>query len=268
MPAGIIRSYLEVRNLSFAYGNQAVLRDVGFTLQPGELLGMLGPNGAGKSTLFRCILGLEKNHTGQVLLDGTGIETRSPTVLAKQIAYVPQTHYPSFNYAALDMVLMGTAAQGREWALPRTAQRQAAEEALEQVGISHLRQRSFRQLSGGEQQLVLIARALAQKATLLIMDEPTANLDYGNQIRVLFQVKTLSRNGYGIILSTHNPDHAFLFTDRVVALHNTRIAAAGPPAEVLTPELIALLYGVQVLIRQDEQGVLSCTPVLPTAASS
>ncbi|MDR1955679.1 MAG: ABC transporter ATP-binding protein, partial [Treponema sp.] len=176
MPHTQIAASLEVRNLSFAYGKHRVLQDVGFTVQPGELLGMLGPNGAGKSTLFRCILGLEKNHTGQVLLEGKGIETKSPAALAKQIAYVPQTHYPSFNYSALDMVLMGTAAQGKEWSLPSRAQRQGAEEALERLGIAQLRLRSFRQLSGGEQQLVLIARALAQKAPLLVMDEPTANL--------------------------------------------------------------------------------------------
>jgi iron complex transport system ATP-binding protein len=253
---------LEVRNLSFAYGAQEVLRDVSFTLEQGELLAMLGPNGAGKSTLFRCVLGFERNYAGEVLLNGAGIKTKSPAELARHIAYVPQTHYPSFNYSALDMALMGTASQGKEWSLPGAAQREAAEEALERMAISHLRERGFRSLSGGEQQLVLIARALAQKARLLVMDEPTANLDYGNQIRLLFQIKALSRQGYSIILSTHNPDHAFLFADRVLALHNHRVAASGPPGEVLSAGLIETLYGVRVLIHRDGQGTLSCTPCI------
>jgi iron complex transport system ATP-binding protein len=256
---------LEVRDLSFSYGDRRVLQDVGFRLGAGELLGMLGPNGAGKSTLFRCILGLEKKHTGKILLNGEDIETKHPEDLARLIAYVPQTHYPSFNYSALDMVLMGTAAQGNAWSVPGPRQKKAAEEALEQMGMAGFRDRGFRQLSGGEQQLVLIARALAQQARFLVMDEPTANLDYGNQLRVLFQVKALSRQGYSIILSTHNPDHAFLFTDRVLALHHKRIAASGPPGEVLTAELIRTLYGVPVAIRRDERGGISCVPVLPDA---
>jgi iron complex transport system ATP-binding protein len=263
----VVSVVLEVKNLSFAYGPHQVLKDVSFTMKGGELLGMLGPNGAGKSTLFRCILGLEKVHTGLVLLEDGNIETKSPAELARKIAYVPQIHYPSFNYSVLDMVLMGTAAQGKEWALPNVRQKRHAEEALERLGMASFGNRGFRQLSGGEQQLVLIARALAQQARLLIMDEPTANLDYGNQIRVLLRVKDLSREGYSIILSTHNPDHAFLFADRVLALHNNHIAASGTPAEVLTEELIHTLYGIRVRLRKDEQGILSSVPVIEQVIS-
>jgi iron complex transport system ATP-binding protein len=253
---------LEVKKLCFSYGSNEVLRDIAFTIGEGELVGMLGPNGAGKSTLFRCILGLEKNYSGEIFLDGQPIEKQSPETLARRIAYVPQTHYPSFNYSAFDMVLMGTAAQGREWAQPGESQKENALAAMARLGITRFIDRGFRQLSGGEQQLVLIARALAQKATLLVMDEPTANLDYGNQLRVLMQIKELSRSGYGVLLSTHNPDHAFLFADRVLALHERGLAASGPPASVLTADLIQRLYNVEVRLRRDEQGVLSCVPVL------
>ncbi|MDR2404594.1 MAG: ABC transporter ATP-binding protein [Spirochaetaceae bacterium] len=251
---------LEVRRLSFSYGDHQVLRDISFSLEQGELVGMLGPNGAGKSTLFRCMLGLERNYTGEVQLNGGEIKTKGPAELSRHIAYVPQIHYPSFNYSALDMVLMGTASQGREWSLPGRSQRKAAEEALDRLGIAHLRERGFRYLSGGEQQLVLIARALAQQARILMMDEPTANLDYGNQIRLLLQIKALSRQGYSIILSTHNPDHAFLCAGRVLALQDRGLAASGPPAEVLTAGLIESLYGIRVLIHRDQQGTLSCVP--------
>jgi len=251
---------MEVRDLSFAYGDHVVLRDVSFGLEEGKFLGLLGPNGVGKSTLFRCILGLEKKHSGKILVAGEGIEKKSPADLARKIAYVPQTHYPSFNYSALDMVLMGTAAQGREWSVPGNREKQAAREALELMGVGRSWLPGIPLLQGGEQQLVLIARALVQQAKLLIMDEPTANLDYGNQLRILAHIKGLSAQGYSIILSTHNPDHAFLFADQVMALHNNRIAASGPPGEVLTADLIALLYGIPVCIRRDETGVMNCVP--------
>jgi iron complex transport system ATP-binding protein len=160
------------------------------------------------------------------------------------------------------MVLMGTASRGREWSIPGNRERRAAEAALDRLGIADLRFREFAFLSGGEQQLVLIARALVQEAKLLVMDEPTANLDYGNQIRVLSHIKNLSAQGYSIILSTHNLDHAFMFTDSVMALHNTAIAALGPPAEVLTSGLISLLYNIRVRIRRDETGTMSCIPYI------
>ncbi|MDR1986373.1 MAG: ABC transporter ATP-binding protein [Treponema sp.] len=253
---------LEVRNLGFAYGDRAILGNIDFSLNTGELLGLLGPNGVGKSTLFRCILGLEKRYSGLVLLEGGDIRHKSPRLMAQAIAYVPQNHYPSFNYSVMDMVLMGTAAQGKEWASPNSRQRQNAVEALERLGIAGFGKRDFIRLSGGEQQLVLIARALAQQARLLVMDEPTANLDYGNQIRVLLQVKALSRQGYSIIMSTHNPEQAFLFADRVLALHNGSIAAAGPPSQVLTAALIRRLYHVEVRLHRDDAGRISCMPVL------
>jgi iron complex transport system ATP-binding protein len=253
---------LEARNLTFAYGRRTVLDGVSLALNSGELLALLGPNGAGKSTLFRCILGLEAARSGEVLLNGENIRKKSPADLSCHIAYIPQMHYPAFNYSALDMVLMGTASQGKKWAVPCAAQQKAARDALELLGAAHLRLRSFRELSGGERQLVLIARALAQKASLLIMDEPAASLDYGNQFRLLQQIKALSRQGYGIILSTHNPDHALLFADRALALHQSRIIASGPPEEVLTESLIATLYNIPVTIRRDELGRASCLPVM------
>jgi iron complex transport system ATP-binding protein len=256
-------AFLEARRLGFSYGDRVILRDIDFSLYGGELLGLLGPNGVGKSTLFRCILGLEKRYSGQVLLDGGDIRRKSPRIMARTIAYVPQSHYPSFNYSVMDMVLMGTAAQGKDWASPDSRQRQNAAEAMDRLGIADFRKRDFIRLSGGEQQLVLIARALAQQAKLLVMDEPTANLDYGNQIRVLLQVKALSRQGYSIIMSTHNPEQAFLFTHRVLALHDSAIAAAGPPARVLTEDLIRTLYQVEVRLRRDDAGGISCMPLLP-----
>jgi iron complex transport system ATP-binding protein len=238
---------LEARGLNFSYGRRQILRNIGFSLEKGEFLAALGPNGVGKSTLFRCILGVEKRYSGLILLDNGDIRSKSPREMAKTIAYVPQIHYPSFNYSALDMVLMGTAAQGKEWASPDARQKRNAEEALERLGIAGLGGRDFTRLSGGEQQLVLIARALAQQTRLLVMDEPTANLDYGNQIRVLLQIKALSAQGYSIIMSTHNPEHALQFAGRILALRDGEIYALGPAAETLDAALIRALYGVDPL---------------------
>jgi len=252
---------LEVRDLCFSYGSRTIIRDVSFSLERGELLGLLGPNGSGKTTLFRCILGLDNNYKGEVFLEGENIRNKNPAGMARLAAYVPQAHHPTFNYTVMDMVLMGTTSGEREWALPGRRQKTAAEEALAKINFLDFRNRNFRELSGGEQQMVLIARALAQQTRILVMDEPTANLDYGNQLRLLMTISGLSRNGYSILLSTHNPDHAFLFARRVMALHNHELTAMGPPADVLTPELIHTLYGVKVRLRKDDQGILSSVPI-------
>ena len=146
----------------------------------------------------------------------------------------------------LDTVLMGTSRQMNAFRQPKAAQVRQAEEALGQVGAAHLRERNFAHLSGGEQQLVLIARALAQQAQVLMMDEPTSALDYGNQLRILQMVKRLAAQGYTVILSTHNPQHALTFADRLLVLHDGTAAALGRPAQVLTPALMETLYGVTV----------------------
>jgi iron complex transport system ATP-binding protein len=249
---------LEALDLGFSYAGEDVFKGLCFELRKGELLGLLGPNGAGKSTLFRCILGLDRRYTGRVLIRGGDIGAKKPADMARLAAYVPQKHYSPFDYPVMDMVLMGAA--GGEWAMPGSRRQKAAEQALEKMDIVRLENRRFHELSGGEQQLVLIARALAQEAEILVMDEPAANLDYGNQIRLLRKIRELTRRGYSIFFSTHNPNHAFQFADRVMALHEGKIAALGPPEEVLTGELIERLYKIKVKLLSDAEGRLFCSP--------
>lgn len=239
---------IEIRSLSFAYGEQQVLRDVSFTAQTGEFLSVLGPNGVGKSTLFRCILGLLRGYRGSILVDGADTRQMKASQLAKRIAYIPQSHYPSFNYSVFDMVLMGTTSKVSLLGGPGEAQREAARCALERVGIEHLAGKGYTNISGGERQLVLIARALAQDARVLILDEPTANLDYGNQLRVMEQVRGLTETGYTVVQSTHNPEQAFLFSHRVAAMKDGGILAMGSPAEVVTEELMEALYGADIRV--------------------
>jgi len=255
---------LSVQNLSFAYGERQVLSDISFTLEKGDFLSVLGPNGVGKSTLFRCILGLLHGYSGKITSDGEELSSMSKRELSRRIAYIPQINKPAFGYTVLDMVLMGTTRQLSPFAQPHRAQVMQAMEALRRVDAEHLAERDFTHLSGGEQQLVLIARAIAQQAGILVMDEPTSALDYGNQLRVLKLVRELAGEGYAVLLSTHNPQHALTFATRILALSGGRVAALGAPQDVLTREIVSSLYGVEVAFA-DTQGGRVLVPMMTGA---
>ena len=245
---------LTVENLSFSYGRHAVLQGVSFAAQAGELLAILGPNGVGKTTLFKCVMGLARRYTGTIRADGVDLAALSPRERAHRVAAIPQAHPLSFRYSAFDMVLMGTSHGLSPFAVPGERERAAARDAMARVNIEHLAERPFDHLSGGEQQLVFIARALAQQAKILLMDEPTASLDYGNRLHVLGVVRNLSRAGYTILLSTHDPQHALWYADRALALQEGRMLALGAPREVLTPVLLEALYGRRIELVETEQG--------------
>ena len=237
---------IEVKKLSFSYGDRPVLYDISFKVEKGEFLSILGPNGVGKSTLFRCVLGLLSGYTGQVLVDGIDSRTFSVREAARHIAYIPQSSHPIFNYSVFDIVLMGRTSGLSTFRSPKKQDAELCRWALEKVGIPHLSDRCFHRLSGGEQQLVLIARALVQKAPILMLDEPTASLDFGNQLRVLEQCRNLAREGYTVIQTTHNPEQSYRYSDRILTLQQGRVLAEGTPKEVLTEKIIRALYGVEV----------------------
>ncbi len=237
---------MEVKGLYFSYDVREILSNISFSVRDGEFVSVLGPNGVGKSTLFRCMLGLLTPDEGGTFVDGRDTSTMSARELAKCIAYIPQSHNPVFNYSVLDMVLMGTSAQVGRFSAPGKEQLAVAQAALHRLGIWNLHDRGYANISGGERQLVLIARAIAQQAKILVMDEPSANLDFGNKIRVMNTVKGLTKDGYTVIQSTHDPDQAYLYSDKILALYDGQVAAWGSPQETMTDALITTLYGVDV----------------------
>ena len=252
-------SGIAVNGLRFAYGAHEVLRGVSFRHGAGVMC-VMGPNGVGKSTLFRCLLGLERGFMGSIVIDGVDVKSAAPHTLAGLCAYVPQSQSPRAGYTVMEMVMMGAAAR-QVLMGPGRKERRAAEVALERVGIAQLAKRDCARISGGERQLVLIARALAQNAHLLVMDEPTANLDYGNQLRVLSEIRHLGDEGYSIVLSTHHPEQALRWGDAALALQDGSVVAVGAPGKVIDAVLIERLYGAKVCMERTQTGHLIAVPL-------
>jgi len=237
---------LSVDHLTIGYGGKAIVRDLSFTLSPGQSLCVLGANGSGKTTLFRTLLGLMPAISGDISINGAPLASLSRAEIARAIAYVPQAHETFFPFSVREIVLMGRAARIGVFDAPTANDRAAAQAALDMLGLAPLADRAYTEISGGERQLALIARALAQDPQTLVLDEPTANLDLGNQVRVLEQLLKLASAGRALLFASHDPDQAFACADRALVLHNSVIAALGPPQETLTPALLESVYGVAV----------------------
>ena len=260
---GVDAMKLEARDLAFGYPGHPVGRGVTMTVSAGEVVCLLGPNGGGKTTLFKTLLGLLRPQAGKVMLDGIDIAGRAPRDVARAVSYVPQAHEGYFPFTVRDVVLMGRTAHVGLFAAPSKHDIERAIDALALVGIAHLADAIYTRISGGERQLTLIARALAQDARLMVLDEPTASLDFGNQVRVIDRVLGLAERGMGILLSTHNPDHALVCADRVLLLHGGAIFAEGPPARVITPDNLRTLYGVEVDVTSFDAGTSRRTLCVP-----
>jgi iron complex transport system ATP-binding protein len=237
---------LRAEALAYGYPGRTIGSDVEVALTAGEVVCVLGPNGGGKTTLFRTLLGLLPAHAGCIALGGRPLQDWSRRNLARVVGYVPQAHAAHFAFTVREIVLMGRTSHIGAFAAPSHRDREAADAALATLGIVHLADRIYTEVSGGERQLTLVARALAQEAQLLLLDEPTASLDFGNQLRVLDQLRGLAEHGIGVLFSTHDPDHAFLCADRVVMLRDGGILATGRPGEVVTRDNLKRLYGVEV----------------------
>lgn len=259
--------FLEVKDLVCGYHpGKPVIGPVSFSVEKGEIVCLIGPNGIGKTTLFKTVLGLLTPQGGTITLNGRNTRDYTVKEFSREVAYVPQGHIPPFPYTVRDVVVMGCNPNMHELSSPGAKDFKLAGEMLERMGIAHLADRDYTEISGGERQMVMIARALAQNTDLLVMDEPTSHLDYGNETLVLGQVKRLASMGYTIIMITHVPGHAFLCADKVVAVGRNGFFALGKPEEVLTEENLHTLYGVDIQIsdmtlRRDQRQVKVCVPM-------
>lgn len=248
---------LTVRDVSFAYGTTPVLDGVGFELARGELCALFGPNGTGKSTLFKCVLG-HLARRGEVHIDGQDTARLGAGRLARLVAYVPQEHRPPFPYLVREMVLMGRTPHLGGVFGPSRRDEAAAEEAMERIGVEDLADRSYTTLSGGQRQLVLLARALAQDTPLLLLDEPTASLDFGNQLLLWQTVRGLTAEGRTALICTHDPNHVLWFCDRALVLgRHGRLLEDGPVDDVVRDDLVRSLYGpVSEVVGRGEDAVV------------
>jgi len=237
---------LEARALAIGYRDRLVGRDLDLALAEGEVLSLLGPNGGGKTTLLKTLLGLIPPRAGEVTCNGRALVATAVRERARLIAYVPQSHVATFAFPAETVVLMGRTAHGGLFGAPSARDRAVALAAMERFGVAHLAPRPYTMISGGERQLVLLSRALAQEPRFVVLDEPTASLDFGNQGKVMREIRALAALGHGVLFTTHDPNQALRFADRALLLREGRGIAQGKVATVLTPENLEVLYAAPI----------------------
>jgi len=255
---------LRVEGLSFAYENGHVVFD-GVTLgaEKGEVLSILGANGCGKTTLLKCVNRVLTPRSGRVLVDGVDTGGMGRAEIAKRIGFLPQVHVSTYPYTVRDVAVMGRAPYLSIVSSPGATDYLIADESLASLGISHLADKPYTKISGGERQLALLAMVLTQKPEILRLDEPPSHLDFGNQIKTLAMIRRLSGMGYTVVLTSHFPDHAFYLGCKVVIMKDGHIIDEGKAEDVITEENLRLVYGVDIrIIFSEEAGSKVCVPVM------
>ena len=251
----------EVKNIAFSYDGEEIFSNISFSIGKGDVLCILGPNGTGKTTLIKCLNGLHEIDSGEILINGENIKKLSFKEISKHIGYIPQSHVPSFPFKVLDVVLMGRAPYLNLTDSPKKEDVDIALKSLRTLGIEYLKDKEYTNLSGGERQLVFLARILCQQPDILILDEPTSHLDFGNQIKLLEIIDNLSKSGLSIIMSSHFPDHAFLSSNKVAIMKNKRFIDFGTPDDVVTESNLKKAYSIDVkLIELDDKRKV-CVPL-------
>ncbi|WMJ78054.1 MULTISPECIES: ABC transporter ATP-binding protein [unclassified Sedimentibacter] len=259
---------LEINDVFGGYGNGNIVKGVSCNADFGDVLCLVGPNGCGKTTLFRLLLGSIPISSGSIHIDGHNTKALSPKELANLVAYIPQYHTPIFAYTVLDIVIMGRASHFSSFETPKATDRESAFAALEKVNALHLANKKYTALSGGQRQLILIARAICQSAKVFVMDEPAANLDYANHQLLMEVITDLARRGYCIVMSTHSPEHPFSIGSKVLLMKEGKVEGLGPPKQIITPKNLESVYDIEmdVVTIHDRYGMerTICLPVKNT----
>ena len=237
---------LSTHQLAIGYPRRTIAHDISFEINVGEVMAVLGPNGCGKTTLFRTLLGLAPVISGQVLLNGQSMQHMRANTIARSIAYVPQINVSLFDFSVIEIVEMARVTNIAWHAKPSKHDRECAIAALNKVGMADFSERRFAELSGGECQLVFIARALASEASVILMDEPTASLDFGNQLRVRDTINTLKTKNVSVVFTTHHPDEARHCAQRTLTIDRHGAVCVAETNTLLTTDFVAELYGVSV----------------------
>lgn len=252
---------IEVKDLSVFYGKTEILKEINFSLNEGEIICVLGENGSGKSTLLKSMLKLIKFSKGKITVDNTDIKKMDNKEISKYISYIPQIHFPAFDYTVTDIILMGKYSQKNGMFFKITDREyQQVSDILEMLNITYLANKNYRQISGGERQLVLIARALLQANKYIFMDEPVANLDYGNQLKIMELCNRLRAKKIGFLITTHNPNHALIYADKVLIIQKNKESYFGDTAKILSRERLEHLYDIPIDLIELESGLNICTP--------
>ncbi len=251
----------EVKNISFSYDGDEIFSDISFSIDKGDVLCILGPNGTGKTTLIKCLNGLHDIDSGEILINGQSIKKLSFREISTHIGYIPQSHVPSFPFKVLDVVVMGRAPYLNLTDSPKKEDMEIALNSLKTLGIDHLKDKEYTNLSGGERQLVFLARVLCQKPDILILDEPTSHLDFGNQIKLLEIIDNLAKSGLSIIMSSHFPDHAFLSSTKVAIMKNKKFIDFGSPDDVVTESNLRKAYSIDVKLIELDNNRKVCVPL-------
>ncbi|MDR0490706.1 MAG: ABC transporter ATP-binding protein [Oscillospiraceae bacterium] len=240
---------ININGVHFSYGKHKVLNNVSFSIEKGEFVCVLGANGSGKTTLLKTILAFLRPQQGAVTLYGQNVHDIGEKELAKKIAYIPQVHTPPFPFKVKDVVLLGRTPHLSYTCRPTAKDERVARDAMDRLGIGTLAEKRYTELSGGQRQMIIIARALTQQPEILIMDEPTTSLDFGNQYIVLAQMLELAREGISVLMVTHDPDHAIYCADRIIAMKSGSILAAGDTRDVINEPVMRRIYNMTIKVR-------------------
>ncbi|HIE06378.1 MAG TPA: ABC transporter ATP-binding protein [bacterium (Candidatus Stahlbacteria)] len=236
-----------VKNLTFSYFDHPVINDISFSIEKGDFVGIIGPNGAGKSTLLRLLANILKGQSGSIQIDGRDLDSFRREDLARLVGFIPQETHFSLNFRVFDVILQGRYPHLGFFKIEDLNDNRIVDEAIQRTRISHLSDKQILDISSGERQMVVITRAVAQRPEILLLDEPTSFLDIKHQVEIMNLLKDLNREGITIIVVVHDLNLAGLFCGRLLLINQGRIAASGSPAEIITPEMIKKIYGVDVV---------------------